>query len=65
MQELLQRGILSVGTHNVNYAHSDADIDTLLGVYAEVLPMIGHALDTGTLHQALRCKPLVPLFKIR
>lgn len=65
MQELLQRGILSVGTHNLSYAHSAADIDTLLQVYAEVLPMIGRALDTGTLHQALRCKPLVPLFKVR
>jgi glutamate-1-semialdehyde 2,1-aminomutase len=65
MQELLQRGILSVGTHNLNYAHSAADIDTLLGVYADVLPMIGRVLDTGTLHQALRCKPLVPLFKVR
>jgi hypothetical protein len=30
-----------------------------------VLPMIGRALDTGTLHEALRCKPLVPLFKVR
>ncbi len=65
MQELLQRGILSVGTHNVNYAHSAADVDELLNVYAEVLPMIGRALDTGTLLQSLRCKPLVPLFKVR
>ncbi len=65
MQELLQRGILSVGTHNVNYAHSAADVDELLNVYAEVLPMIGRALDTDTLLQSLRCKPLVPLFKVR
>jgi glutamate-1-semialdehyde 2,1-aminomutase len=65
MQEILQRGILSVGTHNLSYAHSPADVDTLLGVYAEVLPAIGQVLDQGTLNAALRCEPLVPLFKVR
>jgi glutamate-1-semialdehyde 2,1-aminomutase len=65
MQEMLQRGLLSVGTHNVSYAHSPADVSALLAAYAEVLPMIGRALDSGTLHQLLRCKPLVPLFKVR
>jgi glutamate-1-semialdehyde 2,1-aminomutase len=65
MQEILQRGILSVGTHNVSYAHSEADVRQLLAVYAEVLPMIGRALDTGTLRQSLRCDVLVPLFKVR
>lgn len=65
MQEILQRGILSVGTHNVSYAHSEADVRQLLAVYADVLPMIGRALDTGTLRQSLRCDVLVPLFKVR
>lgn len=65
MQELLQRGFLSVGTHNVSYAHTEADVQALLAAYAEVLPMIGRTLDAGTLRQALRCEPLVPLFKVR
>ena len=65
MQELHQRGILSVGTHNVNYAHSVADVAALVTAYSEVLPMIGRLLDTGGLLGALRCKPLVPLFKVR
>lgn len=65
MQELMQRGILSVGSHNVSYAHTAADVDALLAVYAEVLPMIGRALDTDTLRSSLRCEPLVPLFKVR
>lgn len=65
MQEILERGILSVGTHNVNFAHSDADIDRLLTVYDEVLPFIGDVLNKGSLHQVLRCEPLVPLFKLR
>lgn len=65
MQEMHERGILSVGTHNVSFAHSDADIDALLKAYGEVLPMIGEVLQQGRLMQVLRCEPLVPLFKVR
>lgn len=65
MQEMLQRGFLSVGTHNVNYAHTEADVQALVAAYAEVLPMIGRCLDKNALVDALRCKPLVPLFKVR
>lgn len=65
MQEMHERGILSVGTHNVSYAHSDADIDALLDAYGTILPMIGEVLSRGGLAQALRCEPLVPLFKVR
>jgi len=65
MQELHQRGLLSVGTHNISYAHSKADIASLVGAYADVLPTIGKLLNSGTLRASLRCKPLVPLFKIR
>lgn len=65
LQEIMERGILSVGTHNMSYAHSEADVERLLAAYAEVLPLVGRALDAGTLHQQLRCKPLEPLFKLR
>jgi glutamate-1-semialdehyde 2,1-aminomutase len=65
IQEMLQRGVLSVGTHNLSYAHTAADVARLLEVYAEVLPMIGRVLDAGTLGQSLRCEPLAPLFKVR
>ncbi|HSW04739.1 aminotransferase class III-fold pyridoxal phosphate-dependent enzyme [Aquabacterium sp.] len=65
MQEQHQRGILCLGAHNLSYAHSDADIQALLQMYREVLPLIGQALDAGTLRQQLRCEPLVPLFKVR
>lgn len=65
MQELMERGILCVGSHNVSYAHSEADVARLLEVYREVLPMIGQVLDGGRLRDSLRCEPLVPLFKVR
>jgi glutamate-1-semialdehyde 2,1-aminomutase len=65
MQELHQRGLLSVGTHNISYAHSQQDAAALIHAYAEILPAIGKWLDTGTLKEAMRCTPLVPLFKLR
>lgn len=65
LQEIFERGILSVGTHNLNFAHSQTDVDKLLSVYEEVLPFIGKTLNDGKLREALRCEPLVPLFKVR
>lgn len=65
MQELHQKGILSLGTHNMSYAHSQSDVETLLGTYSDILPMIGQAIRSGDMEQRLRCQPLVPLFKIR
>lgn len=65
MQELHERGILCLGAHNVNYAHSLSDIQRLVDVYGELLPLIGETLRAGTLLEKLRTRPLVPLFKLR
>jgi glutamate-1-semialdehyde 2,1-aminomutase len=65
MQEMIQRGILSVGTHNLSHAHTADDVRALLAAYREVLPLIREALDSGRLRDALRCEPLVPLFRVR
>ena len=65
MQELHQAGFLSVGTHNMSYAHSVEDVDGLLTAYGQILPMIASAAADATLRGKLRCQPLVPLFKVR
>ena len=65
MQEMLARGILTLGTHNMSYAHSDADIAKLMTAYDEVFPMLTDAATNGALKQLLKCEPLVPLFKVR
>ncbi len=65
MQEMQARGVLSFGTHNLNYAHQDADIDHVLKVYAEVFPILSDAIHNRAMKQYLRCEPLVPLFKLR
>jgi glutamate-1-semialdehyde 2,1-aminomutase len=65
MQELHQRGILCVGTHNMSFAHSTADVAALIAAYTDILPLIGDMLDANTLRSAMRCATLVPVFKVR
>ncbi len=62
-QELLRRGVLWGGFHNLSAAHREADIDYLLGAYAEVLPELAAHLAAGTLAGALRGKPIEPVFR--
>ncbi|MBI4685899.1 MAG: aminotransferase class III-fold pyridoxal phosphate-dependent enzyme [Nitrospirae bacterium] len=65
LQEMFSRGILTLGTHNMSYAHSDEDISFLLRVYSDVLPVLKDAVNNRVMDKLLRCKPLEPLFKIR
>jgi len=65
LQEMFARGIITLGTHNISYAHGEADVDRLLAVYDEVLPILHDAVMSGRLESLLRCAPLEPLFKIR
>ncbi|TVT68238.1 MAG: aminotransferase class III-fold pyridoxal phosphate-dependent enzyme [Denitromonas halophila] len=65
LQEMFARGLLTIGTHNMSYSHSDDDIRQLLQAYREVVPMLAEVVRRGTLESALRCEPLEPLFKVR
>jgi glutamate-1-semialdehyde 2,1-aminomutase len=65
LQEIFARGILTLGSHNMSYAHSDEDINRLLAAYDEVFPLIRDAVGGKTLDAQLRCAKLEPLFKVR
>jgi len=65
LQEMFQRGILTIGTFNLSDAHSAGDMQRLVEAHREVLPLVGRALHEGTVRSQLRCDPLVPLFKVR
>ena len=65
MQEMLARGVLTFGTHNLTYAHQDKDIDAVLAAYGEVFPMLADAIHNRAMRQHLKCAPLAPLFKLR
>ncbi|MCC7410166.1 MAG: aminotransferase class III-fold pyridoxal phosphate-dependent enzyme [Gammaproteobacteria bacterium] len=65
LQEMFARGILVNTGHNLSYAHTEADIATLLAAYAQVLPLLRAAVEQGDLRARLRCEPLEPLFRVR
>jgi glutamate-1-semialdehyde aminotransferase/transketolase C-terminal domain/subunit len=62
-QELIRRGVLWSGFHNLSWAHREADIEYLIGCYAEILPVLADHVAAGTLAGALRGKPVEPVFR--
>ena len=65
LQEIFERGVLSLGTHNISYAHGEAEVAQLLDVYDAVFPILREAVNDNAMRQYLRCEPLVPLFRVR
>jgi glutamate-1-semialdehyde 2,1-aminomutase len=65
LQEVFARGILTLGTHNMSFAHSEEDVALLVAAYDAVFPMLHAAVERGSVSDMLRCAPLEPLFKVR
>ena len=62
-QELIKRGILWSGFHNVSYAHSEADVQHTLAAYREVLPIIQEAVANNSVDDHLRGEPVQAVFR--
>jgi glutamate-1-semialdehyde aminotransferase len=62
-QELVRRGILWGGFHNVSLSHSDEDVDRTLQAYGEVLPILRDAVASGRVRDLLRGEPVGPVFR--
>jgi len=65
MQEMLNRNILTLGSHNLSFSHTRDDIDYLVNAYSEVLPFVYQAAANKKIDKYLKCEPLAPLFKVR
>lgn len=65
MQEMFASGILSFGTHNMNYCHSDDDVDFLMKAYEGFFQKLSPAIAKGDIHTHLKSEALKPLFKVR
>lgn len=63
LQEVFVRGILTIGSHNLSYAHSDEDVEQLLTAYDEAFAILQDAVNNSVLEEYLHCEPLEPLFK--
>jgi glutamate-1-semialdehyde aminotransferase len=62
-QELLKRGILWQGFHNLSFSHTDADVEYTLDAYREVLELLSRAVDQGSVRASLRGEPVEPVFR--
>jgi glutamate-1-semialdehyde aminotransferase len=62
-QEMIKRGILWSGFHNMCFCHTDEDVDYTLEVYQEVLPILKKAVENGTLAEQIRGEPVQPVFR--
>ena len=65
MQEVFHRGLLVLSTHNVTLAHTPKIIANIVDIYSEAFIQLHRVLESQTLRQELRVKPLKPLFKVR
>ena len=62
-QEMIKRGILWGGFHNMSFSHTDADIEYTLKVYLEVLPILKKAVDENSVMKYLNGEPVEPVFR--
>ncbi|MGQ9797932.1 MAG: aminotransferase class III-fold pyridoxal phosphate-dependent enzyme [Ignavibacterium sp.] len=62
-QEMIKRGILWGGFHNVSFSHTDEDIEYTLKAYEDVLPILKKAVDEKNVKQYLRGEPVEPVFR--
>jgi glutamate-1-semialdehyde aminotransferase len=59
-QEMIRRGVLWDGFHNICYSHSDEDIAHTLTAYREVLPILKRAVEDKDIRSYLRGEPVEP-----
>ena len=62
-QEVIKRGVLSAGYHNLCYSHSDQDVDHTLHAYRSALEVMATAIDAGEPGRYLDGEPVQPVFR--
>lgn len=62
-QEMIKRGILWAGFHNMCFSHSDTDIQYTLSAYRDVLPIVKEAIESGDIKSYLKGEVLEAVFR--
>lgn len=65
LQEMIKRGILVLGTHNMTYSHQKEDTSRIIKAYRETLELLSGHLAKASLSGALESPVIQPLFKVR
>ena len=63
--ELAARGVLSLGSHNISYAHTQEDMAHAAAAYDGALGVIREALDSGNFETQMKVPPIIPVFEVR
>jgi glutamate-1-semialdehyde 2,1-aminomutase len=62
-QEMIKRGVLWAGFHNMCYSHSDEDIAYTLSAYRDVMPIMKEAILSGDVKKYLKGEVLEAVFR--
>ena len=62
-QELIRRGVLWSGSHNLSAAHGDFEVGFLLSAYEESLEVLHDAAASGSIAARLEGLPVEPVFR--
>ncbi len=65
MQELIELGFLSIGTHNLCAAHTQEDMQALIKAYELTFEKLANHIKAQSLQEMIRGKSLTPVFKVR
>ena len=65
MREIIRSGVLLTASHNISYAHSDADIAQVIAGYREACRITSQELNSGDLEARLDVPVVEPVFKVR
>jgi glutamate-1-semialdehyde 2,1-aminomutase len=62
-QEMIKRGVLWAGFHNMCFSHSDEDLNYTLSAYREVMPILKEAIDSQNVKSYLKGEVLEAVFR--
>lgn len=62
-QELIKKGIIWSGFHNISFSHSNDDIEYTLNAYREILPVLAEAIEENNLKHLIKGKIIEPVFR--
>jgi glutamate-1-semialdehyde 2,1-aminomutase len=62
-QEMIKRGILWQGFHNMSFSHSDGDVEYTLLALEESLNILKKAVSENKLKEMLKGEPVQPVFR--
>lgn len=62
-QEMIKRGVLWGGSHNMSYSHTDEDVSHTLAAYRESLAILKEAVESGKVSEYLKGEPVKPVFR--